>query len=65
MNFSDTDDGPFWLTVEERLATKHGRFVECTTLMRKIKTEVLIELRSKGIDTTKKVLSNRFDNNVQ
>ena len=54
MNFSESDEGPFWLTSENKIASKYNRSVEGSTRMKKTKTEMLIELRRKGIDTTKK-----------
>ena len=35
MNFTNTDEGPFWLTSEKKLASKYNRFVEGTTTIKK------------------------------
>ena len=53
MSFTNNDDGPFWMSAEERATTKNDTWVEGSSVKEKNKASLLIELRSKGIDTTK------------
>lgn len=54
MKFSDIDDGPFWLTEDERIPTKPDRPTGVTQRREKLKAELLVKLRKAGVDTTKR-----------
>ena len=54
MTFTDVNDGPFWLTEEERMNIKP----DCPTGIRKMREklmpELLVQLRKVGVDTTQR-----------
>ena len=54
MHFVDQDDGPFWMTPDEKAATKYDRTDGTTQRKEKTKAQLLINLRARGVDTTKK-----------
>ena len=54
MSFVDEDAGPFWMTPKERIRLREDEVVERFTTKEKNKSELLIALRNKGVDTTKK-----------
>ena len=54
LSFTDGDDGPFWMNDAERLETKDDVVTSEVITKQKTKTELLIELRQKGVDTTVK-----------
>jgi hypothetical protein len=54
MYFVEDDDGPFWMTPAQQLATKYDRQLVGTAKSRaKTKIEQLKDLRQSGYDTTK------------
>ena len=53
MAFQDEDDRPFWMTPEEKLSTKHNIPIEGSTTKIRNKSELLVALRNKGVDTIK------------
>jgi hypothetical protein len=53
MYFVDEDDGPFWTTPAQRVATKHDRQLGTAKSRAKTKIELLKDLRQSGYDTTK------------
>ena len=53
MYFFEEDDGPFWMTPAQRLATKHDRQLGTAKSRAKTKIELLKDLRQSGYDTTK------------
>ena len=54
LSFADGDEGPFWMNDTERLETKDDVVTSEVITKQKTKTELLIELRQKGVDTTVK-----------
>ena len=54
MNFEVHDPGPFWMDPMTKLATKYDRVLNTIEKIEKTKVQLLIELRSKGFDTSSK-----------
>ena len=54
MHFVEKDDGPFWLTTEERIVFRNDKPLLTTTEKEKTKVQLLIDLRKSGFDTTKR-----------
>ena len=53
-SFESDDKGPFWMTDEQKLAAKNDIVLSERITKNRTKTELLIELRKIGIDTTVK-----------
>jgi len=54
MVFKEGDDGPFWLTPEEKIQTKNDTYSGPVIKKDLSKCEMLVELRKSGYDTSKK-----------
>ena len=50
----DTDAGTFWLNEASRFAEKYGMYLEIMNAREKTKAQMIIELRSIGVDTTRR-----------
>ena len=53
-HFCETEDGPFWLTPEEKRSTKYNTITGGTSKKEMTKADLLIALGRYGYDTTKK-----------
>ena len=54
MVFKEGDDGPFWLTPQEKLTTKNDTYSGPILKKDLSKCALLVELRKSGYDTSKK-----------
>ena len=52
MQFIDTNPGPFWMSTDKALSSKYDVISPSTKVREKTKVELLVELNSKGVDTT-------------
>lgn len=52
MTFTDTDAGPFWLDEASRVVEKYDTCLDGTSAREKTKAQILIDLRSIGVDAT-------------
>ena len=53
LSFKEGDDGPFWMTPQQQLENKFDQLLGTYTEKERTKVELLVELRKKGIDTSK------------
>ena len=56
MMFSYNDADQFYLDEPSSLADKYDTILEVSSKWKKIKAQMLVELRSKGVDTTSRIL---------
>ena len=54
MYFTNDDDGPFWMNDEEKANRKFDKILQGSKVKEKTKAQLLVDLRSKGVDTTQK-----------
>ena len=61
MSFDDNDDGPFWLDKDERDKRKYDSITDTLVTNEMSKTDLLIDLKNTGVDTTKNDFSKLND----
>ena len=54
MTFKEHNSGPFWLSPTQKLKTKYSRVLAGNNVKNKTKTRILVDLRTKGVDTTRR-----------
>ena len=52
MNFQDDDSRPFWMSTQEKAQSKYDIMTDNVYTKEKSKSQLLVDLRSKGIDST-------------